>query len=110
MANDDTKVMSILAYILFFVPLIVGAHKKSATVKFHTNQGTVLFVAAFIYGIVYTLLSRILIHIPVIGWLLITLLSLCYLVFLVLMIIGIVNVVNDKQNPLPIIGKFTLIK
>ena len=110
MADDDTKLMSILAYILFFVPILVGAHKKSETVRFHTNQGTVLFIAAVIYSVVYSILARILMNIPFLGWLLIVVLGLCSLVFLVLMIIGIINAASGKQNPLPVIGKFTVIK
>ena len=31
--------MAIIAYILFFVPLLTGDRKKSPFVKFHTNQG-----------------------------------------------------------------------
>ena len=110
MADDDNKVMSILAYIFFFVPLIAGAHKKSEAVKFHTNQGTVLFIACFIYGLVYMVLSFLLVWIPFIGAALIMLLSLVYFGFLALMIIGIINAANDKQVPLPVIGKFSLIK
>ena len=119
MANDDnTKVMSILAYIFFFVPLIAGAHKKSEVVKFHTNQGTVLFIAAVIYAAAYTLLTWLLAFIALhIGFWFLTivglitlLLGLFHLAFLALAIIGIVNAATDKQNPLPVIGKFTIIK
>ena len=43
-ANDaeQNKMMAILSYIIFFIPLITGDHKKSPFVKFHVNQGTLL--------------------------------------------------------------------
>ena len=108
--GDDTKLMSILAYIFFFVPLLTGAYKKSDFIKFHANQGTVLFLASVAYCIVYVILSAILIFIPVIGWILITLLGIASLIFVVLVIMGIMNVVNNKMTQLPVIGKFTIIK
>ena len=36
---EQNKGMAIVAYILFFVPLITGDHLKSPFVQFHTNQG-----------------------------------------------------------------------
>ena len=64
---QENKTMAILAYILFFVPLLAGAHKTSPFVKFHTNQGTVLFLAAAVWGIAYSILSVILLFIPILG-------------------------------------------
>jgi uncharacterized membrane protein len=109
-AADNSKGMAIVAYILFFVPLLTGAYKESDFVKYHTNQGTVLFIAACVYGIGYSILSLILAFIPVIGWILIILLGLCSFGILALCIIGIINAVNNKCAPLPFIGKFTIVK
>ena len=107
---QDNKVMSILAYILFFIPLLTGAHKTSPFVKFHTNQGTVLFIATVVWSIAYGILSAILLFIPIIGWLLIFILSLTGFLFLVLCIVGIINAANGKMKPLPLIGGIEIIK
>ena len=107
---EQNKLMAILAYILFFIPLLTGDHKKSPFVLFHTNQGTVLAISAIVYSIAYRILFRILIVIPILGWLLIFLLGLCGFVFLVLAIIGIINAATGKMKPLPLIGKLTIIK
>ena len=111
-ANDAqaNKTMAILAYIFFFVPLLTGAYKNSPFVKYHTNQGTVLFLAALIWGIVYGIVSAILIFIPIIGWLIILVVGLLGFVFLIFAIMGIINAVNGTVKPLPIIGGFTVIK
>jgi uncharacterized membrane protein len=56
--NSD-KSMAVLAYILFFVPLVTGAHKRSPFVRFHANQGTVLAIAAAFYCIGVPILLNI---------------------------------------------------
>jgi uncharacterized membrane protein len=114
-AGDNTKTMSVIAYIMFFVPLLAGAHKTSEAVKFHTNQGTVLFIAAGIYGVVYSILAGVLGVVlmweaPGAAVFLIALLGIPYLGFLALWIIGIVNAAQGRQQPLPLIGKIIIIK
>jgi uncharacterized membrane protein len=114
-AGGNNKTMSIIAYIMFFVPLLAGAHKTSEAVKFHTNQGTVLFIAASIYSVVYAILSGVLVAVlmweaPGVAAFLIALLGIPYLGFLALWIIGIVNAVQGQQKPLPLIGKITIIR
>jgi uncharacterized membrane protein len=117
-ANDaeQNKVMAILAYILFFIPLITGDHRKSPFVRFHTNQGTVLFLAIIAYSIVFAILTAILtaILIAIGAWGLLavigTLLGLLWFVPLVLCIIGIINAATGKMKPLPLIGRFTIVK
>ena len=99
-----------LAYIIFFIPLLTGAHKTSEFVKYHTNQGTLLFIAAMGWNIVCEIVKRILRVIPIIGGTLATILSLVSFVYLALFIIGILNAKNGKMAPLPVIGGFTVIK
>ena len=108
---EQNKGMAILAYILFFIPLITGDYKKSPFLMFHTNQGTVLFISAVAYGVAFSILATILVFIPILGWLLIWLLSICWIVVPVLMIMGIINAANGRMKPLPLIGTlFTIIK
>ena len=110
--------MAIIAYIgiLFIIPLLTGDYKKSPFLKFHTNQGFVLFLTAIALWIVWSIIWGIAIGsiynsyslgmlglISAISWLLsLTIVALC--------VIGIINAVNGKMKPLPIIGKFTIIK
>ena len=101
------KGMAFVAYLLFFIPLLTGAYKKSSFVKFHTNQGTVLFIAFVAMCIVLTILERILRFL----WILWALLwPLIAIVILVLLIIGIIHALGGRMKPLPIFGKFTIIK
>lgn len=98
--NDaqNNKVMAILAYILFFVPLL--AARESRFAMYHANQGLILFLAAVASNVVVAI-------IPLIGILLAPLVTIAILVFIVL---GIVNAANGQMKPLPWIGKFQLIK
>jgi uncharacterized membrane protein len=92
------KVMAILAYIIFFIPLL--AAKDSPFAKYHANQGLVLFLVAVGANIVLGM-------IPIIGW---VLLPIANIAVLVLAIIGIINSANGNMKPLPLIGGITLLK
>lgn len=95
----DNKGMAILAYIIFFIPLITSKDSKFA--MYHANQGLVLFL----FGVSVSVVGTI---IPLIGWLLILPLgTLCWFIFVVL---GIINAANGKQKQLPLIGKISLLK
>lgn len=87
--------MAVIAYILFFVPLLTGDAKKDEFVKYHTKQG----LALFILWIGTNLLYMILPFWFAIGWIF-------TLAGFALLIVGIVNAVNGKKEPLPVIGKF----
>jgi uncharacterized membrane protein len=91
--------MAIVAYILFFIPLLTDA-KKDPFVKFHVKQGFMIFAAAVIVWIIQMLLPWSLMF--KLSWLF----SLLGLAILVLAIIGIVNAANGKQEKLPLIGQY----
>ena len=95
--NND-KGMAIIAYIIFFIPLLVG--HRSPFVTYHTNQGTILFIVAILGQIILAI-------IPIIGGILTLLYSLA---IIVLVIMGIMNAARDKMKPLPLIGHFNIIK
>lgn len=96
---EKNKVMAILAYIIFFIPLL--AAKESKFAMYHANQGLVLFLA----GIAVSIVGSI---IPLIGWFII--LPLGSILILVLAIMGIINASKGEMKPLPIIGKITILK
>lgn len=101
--NGTVKAMSALAYlwILFFLPLVVCPDSKFG--RYHANQGLVLLLTTIVANVIGVILSLI----PVVGWILQLVLNVA---MVVLMILGIVNACNGETKPLPIIGKFTLIK
>jgi uncharacterized membrane protein len=95
---QSNKGMAIIAYILFFIPLIAAKDSKFAW--YHANQGLTLLLAAVILNVVLGI-------IPIIGWIL---LPLANLGVLVLAILGIVAAAQGQVKPLPIIGGYTLLK
>ncbi len=94
---EKNKIMAVLAYIIFLIPLI--AAKDSPFAKFHTNQGLVLFIGA--------LITSVIVIIPIIGWIVAPIAG---LVITVLAIIGIINALGGKAKELPLIGKFRILK
>lgn len=94
---ENNKIMAVLAYIIFLIPLFAAKDSKFA--KFHTNQGLVLFLAGIIASVVAV--------IPVIGWIIAPLAGIA---ITVLAVIGIINALNGKAKELPVIGKYKILK
>lgn len=95
---QNNKVYAILAYIIFFIPMIAAKDSKFA--MYHANQGLTLFLLYLACQIVFRI-------IPFLGWVLIPLAG---LFCLALAIIGIINAANGEMKPLPLIGQYTLLK
>jgi len=85
--------MAVIAYILFFVPLLSNA-KNDSFVKYHVKQGLVLLIASLVVSFISWL--------PIIIWFA----WILRLGILALFIIGVLNALNGKEKPLPLIGQF----
>jgi uncharacterized membrane protein len=96
---EKNRGMAILAYFIFFIPLLAAKDSKFAL--YHANQGLLLLLSAVVVNIVGGI-------IPIIGWFLI--LPLGNLFCLVLFILGIVNASKGAMKPLPMIGGISIIK
>ncbi len=96
---NDGKVMNILCYIGILVLIPLFAEKNNRCVRFHVNQGLVLFIFEIIANIVMTIFS----FVPVLGVIVSTLIGLAELA---MMIFGIVYVAQNKVKELPLIGHF----
>lgn len=94
---EKNKVMAVLAYIIFLIPLFAAKDSKFA--RFHTNQGLVLFIGGIIASVVAV--------IPVVGWIVAPIAALA---ITVLAVIGIINALNGRAKELPLVGKFKILK
>lgn len=103
--NSNSKVFSVLSYfgILWIIGLI--AAPQDSFVRFHVNQGLVLFLLGIIVGAANFIFG----FIPVIRWIASLLLGVVGIFCFVLAIIGIVNAAQGKTKPLPLIGGITLL-
>lgn len=95
---EKNKTMAGLAYLIFFLPLIVCPESKYG--KFHANQALLLLIVSIGGNIVLG-------FIPIIGWILIPLFLIAVCVF---GIMGLINGFGGKAKQLPLFGKFTIIK
>jgi uncharacterized membrane protein len=98
-SGEKNTGMAIVAYILFFIPLLIGAH-KDPFVKFHVKQGLVLFCIAIIIWIIAAIIPWYW------WWNLFWIVRILQLGLLVLVILGIINASQGKEEPLPIVGQF----
>lgn len=105
----SNKVMAVLSYwgILILAPYFMA--KQSPFVKFHLNQGIILFVVGFALSLVAGVVGGILVSmIGSLGSLVSTASSLVWFIF---MVIGSMNAWGGKAKPLPLIGGlFTALK
>lgn len=97
---EKNKSMAIVAWFIFFVPLLTDA-KNSKFAKFHANQSLLVLV---LYVAVY-ILATFLAFTPLyfVAWLL-------YFVPFVFWIMGIISAVNGEMKRLPVIGTIDIIK
>ena len=91
---EKNKTMAILAYFIFFLPLITEA-KNSPFAKFHANQSLILFLFVVAVNIIGAI-------IPFLGWFII--LPLGSLAALVFWVMGIINASKGEMKELPLIG------
>lgn len=97
---EQSRTVSILAYLgfLFFLPLVVCPNSKFG--RYHANQGLVLFLFIVIGHWVFRL-------IPLMSWLFSGLYG---LLMIILIIVGMVHAYNGRAIPLPIIGGIRIIR
>lgn len=109
---QSNKGLAFLSYfgILFLIPLFV--RKDSKFVRFHLNQGLVLFIIDIIMNILHRICNYlfVLYIIPSLSFGVKTLLFACDVFTVVLTIMGMVYALQGKAKELPIIGKINLIK
>jgi len=95
---DNNKTMAGLAYLIFFLPLLVCPQSNYA--KFHANQSLLLLIFAIVGNIILSI-------IPIIGWIL---MPVFVLAVFVLCIMGMINGFTGKAKRLPVFGKFDILK
>lgn len=107
---DKNKIFGILAYIgiLCLVPIL--AAKDSPYGKYHGNQGLVLFLLEIIIGVCLFIINVFIAMMPGILGYISLVLSVVWVGPLILAILGIINAAAGKCVPLPLIGKFKLLK
>ncbi|MBR3797639.1 MAG: zinc ribbon domain-containing protein [Bacteroidales bacterium] len=109
---QNNKVFAILAYFGILVLVPIFAAKESKFARFHANQGLGLFICEAAWGIISYIISYLLA--VSFSWAMLGLWSvISWLVcigFLVFAIIGIVYAAQGNTKPLPIFGKFKILK
>ncbi len=93
---EKNKGMAMLAYLIFFLPLVTDA-KDSDFAKFHANQGLILLI----FSVVFSPVASAILGITIIG---IPLIPLVPIVPIIFFIMGLVNASKLEKKELPLIG------
>ena len=109
------KTLALESYLGILVLAPIFGAKQSAFARFHANQGLILCILSIISSVLMSFNSIImaavdLTVIRVLFGLLYGLFLLLTLGITALAVIGIINVIKGKMKPLPIIGKFKILK
>lgn len=101
--------MAVLAYlgILVLIPVFTG--KDSEFVRYHSNQGLVLWICELIWWLIRRVVSTAVLMASWRWYVLPDALSIASLAFFGLAVMGIINAVNGRKKELPILGKIRLL-
>ncbi len=94
----DENIIAALAYIIFFLPLILTP--KSKLGRYHATQGFNLFLYFLVVNIFLSI-------IPIVGWIL---LPFALLFGIVLLVMGFSNAYKGLKKPLPVIGSYKIVQ
>lgn len=110
--DNVTKGLCYYSYVgPFWLLGLFSPRKKDETLRFHMNQGMVLFIFEIIAVLICTTVSRLFISSPVTGWLIQSVLAMVALICAICLALqGMFNVARDRKHRLPVIGKLTIIK
>lgn len=89
---NNGKTMAIIAYLIFFIPLLMDDMKRNNFVMYHTEQSIVLLIVNILAGIVGTITCGI-------GFIL-------YIPWIIFLIMGMMNASKGECKPLPMVGQF----
>lgn len=103
----DNANAATLAYLPFFGLLSLFQAKRSPFVRYHMNQGLILFIVEIVWWIVELLLSKLFNHFLL--YFLTFLLALFNLVILYLIAKGMKNASKGIARELPLIGHFQIL-
>lgn len=128
--EDANKLIAAVAYIVFFIPILFGFHRKSKFVKYHTKQATFLFISSTILFLVLVVFRNIIDGLftttpmqnideifttidtswrhgtgVLFRYYLIGMIYALHLMPFAFMIIGFINSIQGKKKPLPLMGR-----
>ncbi|MBQ7358781.1 MAG: hypothetical protein IJW63_01655 [Lachnospiraceae bacterium] len=99
----DKKVTGIVAYFTLVGWLIAYLAGDKNGAKFHLNQALVLAIAEIVLG----LLGKVLGLIPIIGWIISSVLS---ILLFVCWVLGLVGAIKGEEKPVPVVGSIKILK
>ena len=94
---SDGKTTAIIAYITFIgliIAFVTNNEKKNEFAQYHIRQSLGLALTGLVLGAIGM--------IPILGWI-INILG--FFVMVYMWVIGLMNAINEKQKPVPLLGK-----
>lgn len=102
MQRNPYKIYGVLAYFSIGVLVPILFKMDVRFVRFHVNQGLVLFLAEALLSLVYGFVGGI----PILAMVV----SISRLLCVAFMVLGMVSAVRGSEKPLPLVGKIHLVR
>lgn len=103
--SKKNKMYCLLSYVYIFWIVALFSERKDPKVRFHVNQGIILFVVISLIWISLKVVCAVLLSISKVFAIITSLLNLLFLIMIVTYIsIGIYNVLKDREKKLPLFG------
>lgn len=99
----DKKVTGIVAYFTLVGWLIAYLAGDKNGAKFHLNQALVLAIAEIVLGVLGNILGLI----PILGWIISSVLS---ILLFVCWVLGLVGAIKGEEKPVPVVGSIKILK
>ncbi len=105
--DSRSKTMCFLSYLswLVLIPLLSNMDTKSPYIRFHTNQGLLVFLLSLAISLVKGSIVHFLLP-----NLFSVIFNICYVLCAALAILGLIHVYRNEAKELPLIGKLRLLK
>lgn len=110
--DNVTKGLCYYCYIgPFWLVGLFSAKKDDKTLRFHINQGIVLFAFEMLAVLLCTVATRVFLNFPVVGWVIEAVIAIiAMIVSICLALLGMFNVARERRGRLPVIGKIDVVK
>jgi uncharacterized membrane protein len=102
-SKEKNTSMAALAYVLFFIPLLIPGVKDDSFVKFHVKQSLVFLIAS----IGWSLAGNFFAYLPIVGWIVGGLVGTVISILLfIVWVKGLLAALGGREEELPVIGKY----
>jgi len=102
--KDDGKIIALISYLTFvgwIVAFVMHVNNRTRIGAYHLRQALLVHIISMCLPTIGAFFA----FIPIIGWLMNTIIALAGIVLFVFWLLGLIYAANGEEKPIPIIGE-----